>query len=567
MYKARIKMQDDEGNWLLPNEVLLHILKLVPNRKNVAMSCTKFYNLSCNLERNARPLKINTDRVSSIKIEAFIIIGSFSIPQLDEFFDSIIASQRQFNVFLLDTCKVNTLEQYWRLKTIFFKYGSTISDLSWDSCKLSKAEILTLLNFLPNLSSLSAISWRLPTELYEEPAQLLNLQKLVKLKIAKTDKTTVDFFATSLRSDTVKDLNLQGDPESFLINQQSVTKLELNVEEFNSEELLNMKLTHLRLKLRRYKDGENRSVIHNIIENQPNLLYLDLVNCEGCFDGDDAAFAAVCRLDKLESLKLNIDDLSAAAFMEHFPKLHNLKSLDIESLEHNFAPIVSIIDELSRLGMPRLEKLRIYLCDVGVPLDRIERMGTKFRSLTDFTIRCDHPLPLDCYLNNMKQLESLHIDYHYSKEFAKLCNKFDDRCSNLKHLFLHGFGFGSDDVNWNELNLLKLTEVVPNLEVLELDAAFPFNTDFIFKIMEKFKNLTVITNWSMIQSGDNYSKFDEQSILDLSGIAGMMKKFSIELRLKAIDMDVSRIKEEFNKDFHSSMTRIGNFYVIRLEKK
>lgn len=63
MFKARIKVQDDEGNWLVPNEVLIHILKFVPDRRAVAMSCRKLYELVCLIEKNNRQLRINSDLV------------------------------------------------------------------------------------------------------------------------------------------------------------------------------------------------------------------------------------------------------------------------------------------------------------------------------------------------------------------------------------------------------------------------------------------------------------------------------------------------------------------------
>lgn len=462
---------------------------------------------------------------------------------------------------------MNTLEQYWRLKTVSFKYGALIRDFTWESCKLTKAEIVTLLHFMPTIESFKLVSWKLQQELYDEPTSMLSFERLTKLEIVKCDQSTIEFIANALPVNILEKLNVQGDPLNLLRKQQTITDLELNVDAFDPDELHNLKLLQLTLKLRRYRDSQDRSIIQNIVANQPNLAALDLIHCEGCFDGDDGAFSAVCNLSKLKSLKVNIDDISASAFMEHFTKLCNLRILELESVEHNFAPVVTVIDELSRQEMPHLENLRLYLSDVGVPLDRILRMGKNFKALKSFTLHCDHPLTLDCYLANMMHLEDLSIDYHYSKEFSKLYNNSDLKFNNLRNLTLQGFGFGSDDVNWNEITLLKLSEAMPNLEKLELDAAFPFNTAFIFKIMEKLRRLQTLKNWSMVQSGENYIKFDQQSVFDLRGIAGMMKEFSLELRLKTIDMDVSRVKEEFSKEFDVAITRVGNFIVIRMGKK
>lgn len=493
----------------------------------------------------------------------------------EEVFNSIINSQRQFCSLQLDTTRVTTLQQLYRLNAICFKFGLSIAELLWDSSKLTKAQIVTLLNFMPNLESLSAISWRLPKQLFEEPTPLLNLQHLHKLKVTKgssfnpTDELTSDFFSNFLPHKAIKDLNLQAEPGSFLVCQKSVKKLELHLDSVNPDDLCNMQLTELNLKLRTYTDTRGRFAIESIIEKQPNLIALDISNCEGCFDEDDASFIAVCKLTKLESLKINIDDLSSSVFVENFAKLKSLKELQIDSYEHNFSPVVAIIDELSHLEMSRLEKLKIHLSDIGVPLDRIMRMGKNFVSLKNFTIRCDRPLSLDCYLENMNQLESLSIDYHYSREFSKLCNSFDVKCQSLRHLTLQGFAFGSDDVNENEVTLLKITEMVPNLEQLELDTALPFHIEFIFRIIEKLKRLKAIRNWSMVQSGEYYKQFDHQSVLNLKRIAGMLDQFSIELRLKAtaIDIDVSSVRDNLCKEYNVAMTRHGSFILLKLNKK
>ncbi|CRK96467.1 CLUMA_CG009966, isoform A [Clunio marinus] len=548
MYKARIKMQDDDGNWLVPNEVLLHVLKFVDNRKNVALTCKKLYSVTCTIDRNTFPLRITTEKLSG------------------ENFNSILNSERQFDEFTIDTCKVLTLEQYWNLKAISFKYGENIKRFIWESCKLSKVEILSLLQFLPNLESFSAIHWNLKLEVYEESFSKLELRNLTELKIEKCDQATIDFFTEFLDKNTLKILDIQGDPTSILNAQQSIKNLTLNVDSLNSQCLRNIKLSNLTIKMRRYKDDLERSTIQSIIENQPDLITLDLINC-GCFDEDSAAFEAVCKLKHLKAFSMNIDGLSAMTFNEHFPNLNQLKSVEIESVEHDIAPVVSIIEDFSRQDMKQLEKLKIYLTDVGVPLNRIERMGSKFKNLKDLNIRCDHPLSLDSYLINMKNLENLQIDYHYSKEFAKLCNNFDFNSLVLKNLSLHGFGFGSDDVNWNEVTLLKLTEVVPNLEKLELDAAFPYNIDFIFKLKEKLPKLDILLNWSMTQTGEHYKKFDLQTIFDLKKVAKMFSQFSIELRLKAIDMDASRVKLDLCNEYNVAMTRLGMLIVIRMTKR
>lgn len=66
-----MRLQNGDGAWLFPNEVLLHILKFVneADRWNLLVTCTKFYELICSVEKNVRPLKINTEMVSSYGTE------------------------------------------------------------------------------------------------------------------------------------------------------------------------------------------------------------------------------------------------------------------------------------------------------------------------------------------------------------------------------------------------------------------------------------------------------------------------------------------------------------------
>lgn len=493
----------------------------------------------------------------------------------EEIFNSIFNSQRQFKKLHLDTTKVTKLQHLYRLNTICFKFGLDITELLWDSCKLTKAQIVTLLNFMPNLESLSAIAWRLQSEPFDEPAPMLNLQRLEKLKVTKSgsfnpsDEPTIEFFSKFLPKNLIRDLDLRVEHKNFLANQQSVEKLKFLFYSENSEYLHSLKLSELKLIKGHTRDISHNSFIKTIIEHQPDLSALDILGCEECFDENDAAFVAVTDLKKLQSLKINIDDLSPTIFMEHFSKLKNLKELQIENHGYDYAAAVLIVEELSRLKMRHLEVLFIHLADVGVPLDRIARIGKNFAGLKNFTIICNNPLPLDCYLENMNQLEKLSIEYHYSREFSTLVNNFDIKCERLRELTLSGFSFASGDISANEPILLKLPVMLPNLKTLDLGgAAFPLNMDIFQIIIEEFKHLKVLRNWSMTQSGDNYRPFTYQSVASLKRMANLLNKFSIDLRLKVatLEVDVSKVRDDLQKEFNVQISRVGNFIVFKIDK-
>lgn len=119
----------------------------------------------------------------------------------------MINSERKFSKLILDTCKTNLLEHYWRLKAVAFK-NSNITEFLWESNKLSKAETVSVLSFFQGLESLYAVSWKLTKEFYEEPSRTLNLESLKKLKILKCDEATVEFFKDFLPKNAINDLEL-----------------------------------------------------------------------------------------------------------------------------------------------------------------------------------------------------------------------------------------------------------------------------------------------------------------------------------------------------------------------
>lgn len=481
----------------------------------------------------------------------------------------MVNSQKIFNKMTIDTTKLKTLDQFWRLRTLFYKFGSTVTELIWESCRLTKTEIILLLNYLPNLENLIASTWKMQQVLFDDFTNL-ELIKLRKLKIKRSDQLTVQFFSDHLPKHILREIVLQGEPDNIFSSQITLKKVDLNVDSFNStfngDEFIENRFTHLKLKMRKYRDDLGQSIINKILQQQPSLIQLDLVECEGCFDEDDGSFIEICNLRDLQILKINIDSLSPAIFARYFHQLNHLTDIHLESVEHNFTPVTAIVESLSRHDMEKLESLRVDFNDFGIDKTEIERMGVKFKNLKTLWIRCDHPLPADVYLANFNNLTSLYIDYHYSKEFANFCDSFDIKFNNINEVSLHGFSFGSEDVFRNELTLLKFTEIVPNLKILECDANFPFNTEYIFRIMEKLNKLEVIKNWSMTQSGENYISFDGQSILDLKGIAGMLKKFSIELKLRAFEMDLTKVKNLLEEKFDTQISRVGNYFVIRMEK-
>lgn len=464
----------------------------------------------------------------------------------------------------INSNQVLTLNDFWKLKTICFNKGFSITHLFWDSCKYTRIEVTSILNFFPDLISLKCTSWKLQNDFIDEPTENLNLFNIKELNISKCDDLTKKFFETNLPEDTLEKLSVDFEPQEILKHQSKVKELDVSVDHLDS---IDNDLTHLKLMMRRYKKNEE-SILLSIIQHQPNLIHLDLLKCEGIFDNDDRAFITTCQLP-LKILKINIDGLSHFIFKENFSKLINLENLEIEAVEQNVSSLIEIIDDLSKININSLLKLRIEINFINIPVTKIEEMGKSFPNLQSFSLVTDCSLPIDVYLRNFNNLKNISIDYHYNKNFSAICDdNIDERFCSLKKMKLEGFTFGSDDVNLNEFRILKLIEKLPNVEELNLDIMLPLNIKLLHKFLTKMPKLKVLDNICMLQAGENYLKFDEEVVCGLIEVSYKhLKKFSIELRLKAIDMDVSFMKELLMNEYRLKMRKYSNFIIVNLTKK
>lgn len=475
-------------------------------------------------------------------------------------------SQRIFKEMAINSNQISTLNAFWQLKTVCFIKGSNVTHLTWESCKFTRTEVMSILNFFPNLTSLQCITWKLQSDFFDEPIESLKLPFLKDLKISKCDDATRLFFEAFLPNNVLTKLSIDFEPSDILARQENVKELDLSVDHININAIKNS-LTHLQLMLRRYK-VDNEPVLSSIMAKQCNLIHVDLLKCEGLFDEDDLAFSTICTLSNLKVLKINVDGLGNSIFRESFHKLEKLEELQIESVEQNYSSLIDIIEELSSTSLLMLKKLRIEIGFLNIPIERIERMARNCPSLISFNLTTECSLPIDIYLRNFKHLQHISINYHYNRNFSTVCDdNIDEKFLHLEHLHLEGFTFGSDDVNSNEFKINQLVEKIPKINILELDINLPLNIKLLFKILTKSPKLKKLNNLLMQQAGESYQKFDHDSVDNLIEISSQLEEFSIELKLRVINMNVVLMKELLMKHFKFSMRKFGSFVIINLIKK
>lgn len=467
----------------------------------------------------------------------------------------------------ISSSPITTLEGFWKLKSICAFKGLNVKHLYWQSCKFTQVEVITLLNFFPNLITLKCDGWRLQSEYFDEPNEMLNLPQLNNLSVSKCDEITKSIFETHLSKDTLVKLRTDFISLPILTNHSSIKELSVNwySSDLDSNPLINHKLTLFKLEM--CENGGN--IFTSIIQNQSSLVHLDILECTGIFMGNDNAFASICDLKHLKILKIKVENLSERAFKEHFYKLDSLQELEIQNSDlDQISSLIDIIECLSNTKMLKLTTLKFDFDFLNVPIARIENMGKNFPSLKHLKLNTDRCQchPIDIYLRSFKNLESLFINYNYKRNFPTICDDVEEKFTNLIDLNLEGFSFGSDELNLNEFRFIKVTEKMPNLVSLDLDINLPFNLKILTRLLTKMPKLRIVKNLLM-QHGNIYEKFGFESVENLIEISRKLKEFKIEFKLKAIDMNVAMMKEILGKEFTINMGTLGVFVNLRLNKK
>ena len=462
----------------------------------------------------------------------------------------------------LNTNNVQSLNSFWRLRTICSLKAPTITELTWDLAKMTTTEIVMILNFFTNLKTLRCNSWRIETDYYDEPVETLKLESLKSLSIIKCNEATTAFFITHLPVNSLTKLETDFYSPSLILKNSGLNDLNISVDEI-SHNWVPVPLMHLQMRLQKYRNY-NQPALLSILQQQPNLISLDVLSCNGIFDGDDESFITMCSLKDLKVLKINIDDINQVVFKENFSKLDKLEELHIEAVDGDYHSLIDNIEELSNTRLEHLKILNIDVEHIGVPLNRIEHMGMNFPGLTHLTYKCERPLSIDIYLRNFRALTDLEINYHYSQEFSLMCSNLDGLTyPHINTIKLKGFNFGSD-ANLNEPAFSKLVKVVPNVFDMEIEVNMPLNTKFLDINLQRLTRLKIFKDLTLVQQKENYEKFDKACVNYLLGISEKLESFSVELKLKAIDMDVHEMKAMLSEKFKFNMKRLGSQIVIEL---
>lgn len=415
-------------------------------------------------------------------------------------FETIFESNNEIEEFDI-WLEIENDDDLQKLKRLFTEKGANVKKLiwsNWSKYALSSADLVAMINCLPNLKFVQFSSWH--TELTGEAAVgSLDLSNLCCVEINECGNFIFDFLSAALPDNKLKCLKIKGVSEAdakfstFVKKHPTLKKLDICGSDYNTLDGFNdLKLERLRCVLYENKDDTDsqRAFLTGLIKSQPELKSLDLLNdmdYSFCFV-DDSIFAEICTLSQLETLLINVDGIS----VDGVKSISNLKSLKSVEFKTNRDRALPVFQEFSSLKNTSLESLVLRLWSFDIPAETYTALGVNYENLKSLRITLGTRHKISFFVGAFPNLESLCVKFGESNnpvEFSNVFNGDEDvKNSNLKKLRLDFWGSELIEAD----KFFKFLDIFENLEYLEVKTKFPFCADFVNQLAEKLNNIKVL---------------------------------------------------------------------------
>ncbi|XP_070496622.1 uncharacterized protein [Chironomus tepperi] len=415
-------------------------------------------------------------------------------------FESIFESDNtieEFDIWL----EIENEDDLQKLKRLFSEKGANVKKLiwsNWSKYELSAADVAAMISNLPQLKVVQFSSWN--TELTgETTVGSLELPNLCCLEINECGNFIFDFLSAALPDNKLKCLKIKGVNEvdaklsEFVKKNLNLKKLDICGGDYSTlDSLKELKLERLRCILYENKDDTDsqRAFLKGLIASQTELKSLDLLNdMDYSFSFvDDSIFAEICALSQLETLLINVDDIS----VEGIKSISNLKSLKTVEFKTNRDRSLPVFQEFSSIKNTSLENLVLRLWSFDIPAETYTALGANYENLKSLRITLGTRHKISFFVGALPNLESLSIKFGEANNPVEFSNVFDGdedvKNTNLKKLRLDFWGSEKIDSE----KFFKLLDVFENLEYLEIKSKFPFTADFVNQLTEKLNTIKVL---------------------------------------------------------------------------
>jgi hypothetical protein len=523
----------------MPDEMMAHILKFVPDHNAVREVCRRFNDISCRMKFFKIQLKSQWN-------------GSYAeILQDDQTFKSMLTSQRRMSAIEISSESyedtVITDEQKERLMQVVKYFSENVKHFEL-SGKVLTPLVLEILDLLPNVKKITLEN---VGEMIGEVSKgsEMNLQKLREIESSGCSANVLRYFS-NLPSGVIRSLKLltkdsspEPDPTIELFkNQHSIKEVVTSTKLVKLINFRHMKLRMLTLKgpklqLSGVINGQSemtKLVLDGIVENDLILICNELKSLKeleiSAVESQSFEFVRLSKLSKLELFKLSFTKIENPALNERlsFLQSRSLLSLDIYSY-HNELLLPSI--ESLGLNCPKLQKLKITSRSL---LDIINPIVDFFPSLVDLE------------LNGLTEKPD--------KPFQFKAENFHQ---NLKKLVVVG-------LKTENSAFTKMINFLENLE--ELRISKPINHETFREIMiahPRLKILDLSLQWHLI-TNDHILTEEFAEVIKTHG--RRLDLFKAHFRFFSKTLDLEKLEREL-KETHSNVYVNDLIVIVELSMK
>ena len=423
------------------------------------------------------------------------------------------------------------------LKEVLKTHGQNVKTLEWTNWSkfvLKHDDVIEIFGLLPNLEELQLSSWSVEFLKPDGSAEnVLNLRNLKKLEFSHCDDFIVDFMVNFLPKNIIQQLKIDeytksGDSVRNLIgNQQSIVNLDIEGYGFSKAVFSSLKLTHLRCVSRDSETPlEQQTFLKALIASQPGLKFLDTLSDRDFSYNfvNDEIFQEITKCHFLESLKINIDGVSATAIRD----IKKLEKLNYLELKTNVETSLEVFEEFSLQKLP-LEHLYLHLWGFEIPQQTYKQFGENF-NLKSLKIKLGTWHQINFFIESFPSLESLSIRFGEANNTVELSRVFsgEDLKIHEKIKSLNLTFWGGELITCEKL--LKLLSSFPNLEKLKITSKFPFSSEFFNILSTSLRHIKSLEILGI--AVDDEEKFSSEVIESLKTVARKLEYCNFIIQYK-----------------------------------
>ncbi|KAG5669384.1 hypothetical protein PVAND_017271 [Polypedilum vanderplanki] len=506
----------------LPNEILIKILKLSENNKNISMTCKRFYDLVLQIE----------EKNSTVFIDYRFSLNPFYD------LDNSLQNSSSINFYYHINSEIEYMKNFEeKLEYFLQNFGHKIKIFT-----VNREIENFVTKFLPLMPNLEELLFFVSIKLEKPKIEKfhLKLKKLIiwnYIELEKLEIFSFDELEIKISSFGIKNKEIV----KFLKRNKNLKHLKLYENRFNmniAEALKFLKLETLEL----FFDYDPRQKLQNCLKNQKNLKELSIKEIS------KEILTAICdNMKFLEKLNFEICENFPAKNLRKISKLENLKFLKINS-ELDDDQLL----ELSDLKMENLTSLDIKISrKVQLTTQKIEKLSENFKLLSFFAIFYNSTIKLETVgkiFENFNNLEVLFLRFPYNIIYSENDDEiFYKKCHKNEKLKSLTFDCSRID---NEKAISKFISDFPNLEVIGFKLYFKLQKYFEtilngFPKLKKIKKLEITQE--LLEKFLKYGEKIEEFSIDLNILknpAEILKNYGISF--EAYQTSKARVQKDSN---------------------